>query len=263
MKLHAVERGDGPELICHPGGPGFGGDELHDLGGLDATRTLVLVDPRGTPTTGAAESYALDDYVTDLEELRGDRDTLDLLGYSHGGLVAAAYAIAHPKRVRKLVLASALAALTPEMQAEAERVVASKADEPWHAEAVAALAREEAADYETPEDMAAMWNAMAPIYFWRWDDRYRPHVEVDALPVQPLKDFNSTPFDLRADLARIEADTLVITGTDDFICGPAAAQVFADGVPQCEVVLIEDAGHFTFLEQPEAFAAAVEAFLSR
>jgi pimeloyl-ACP methyl ester carboxylesterase len=251
----------GPELFCHPGGPGFDGSELGDLGGLDATRTLVLIDPRGTKSP--ADSYALDDYVADLEELRGDRDTIDLLGFSHGGLVAAAYAIAHPERVRKLVLASALAAITPEMQTEAERVIASKAGEPWHAAAVEALAREEAADFETPEEMAAMWNAMAPVYFSRWDERYRQLVEVERLPVQPLKDFNATPFDLRPELGRIQADTLAITGTDDFICGPAAARVFADGIPRCEVVLLADAGHFTFLEQPEAFRTAVEAFLSR
>lgn len=250
-----------PELFCHPGGPGFDGGELGDLGGLDETRTLVLIDPRGSKAP--APSYALADYVADLEELRGDRETIDLLGFSHGGLVAAAYAIAHPGRVRKLVLASALAALTPEMQAEAERVIASKAGEPWHAEAVAALAREEAGDYETPEDMAAMWNAMAPIYFWRWDERYRPFVEVDALPVEPLKVFNATPFDLRPDLGRIAAETLVITGRDDFICGPAAAQVLADGIPQAEVVLLDEAGHMTFLEQPDAFRAAVESFLAR
>jgi pimeloyl-ACP methyl ester carboxylesterase len=161
------------------------------------------------------------------------------------------------------VLALALAAITPEMQEEAARVIESKAGEPWHADAVAALAREEAGDFETPEEMAAMWNAMAPIYFWRWDERYRPLVEVERLPVEPLKVFNGSTFDLRPELGRIQAETLAITGSDDFICGPAAAQVFGDGIPRCEVVLLENAAHFTFLEQPEAFVAAVEGFLSR
>ena len=65
-------------------------------------------------------------------------------------MVAAAYAAAHPDRVRKLVFASSLLAVTDEMTAEAERVLASKSGEPWHEAAMAALAREEAADYETP-----------------------------------------------------------------------------------------------------------------
>ena len=238
---------------------------MNDLGGLDATRTLVLVDPRGTGGSAEAETYLLDDYVGDLEELRhelGD-EQIDLLGFSHGGLVAAAYAIAHPARLRKLVLTVGLAAFTPEMQTEATRVIESLAAEPWHARATAALAREEAGDYGTPEEAAEMWNAMAPLYFSRWEERYRPLVEVERMNPEPLRQFNATPFDLRPDLGRIESETLVITGRDDFICGPAAAQVLADGIPRSELVIVEDAGHMIHLEQPAAYSAAVEAFLSR
>ena len=188
MKLHTTRRGKGPLLVCHPGGPGFDATELHDLGGLDATRTLLLVDPRGTGRSAEAETYALDDYVADVEELRSDlaEDRVDLLGFSHGAVVVAAYAIAHPEHVRKLVLTVGLAAFTPEMEAEAKRVIESRAAEPWHAAATAALAREEAGDYETPEDGAAMWNAMAPLYFSRWDERYRPLVEVERMNPEPL-----------------------------------------------------------------------------
>ena len=80
---------------------------------------------------------------------------------------------------------------------------------------------------------------------------------------EPLRQFNAAPFDLRPDLGRIRAETLVITGRDDFICGPAAAQVLADGIPGAEVVIVEAAGHMLHLEQPAAYSAAVEAFLSR
>lgn len=265
MKTHATRRGDGPLLVCHPGGPGFDGGELHDLGGLDATRTLLLVDPRGSGGTGAADSYLLADYVADLEELRAELalETIDLLGFSHGGLVAAAYAIAQPRHVHKLVLAGALAAFTPEMQEEAERAIAGTAEAPWHGDVVSALEREERGEYGTPEEAAAMWNLMAPVYFSSWDERYRPLVEVARIEPEPLKTFNATPFDLRPELGRIDAQTLVITGRDDFICGPAAAEVLVAGIPGAELVVLDGAGHFCFLEQPEAFRAAVEAFLSR
>jgi proline iminopeptidase len=265
MIPHTTRRGSGPLLVCHPGGPGFDGSELHDLGGLAATRTLLLVDPRGTGGSPNAETYALADYVGDLEELRVDlgEEQIDLLGFSHGGLVAAAYASAHPGRVRKLVVVVGLAAFTPEMEAEARRYIDGKAGEPWHAAAVAALAREEAGDYATPEEAALMWNAMAPLYFSRWHERYRPLVELTKMNPEPLRQFNATPFDLRDDLGRIDAETLVVTGRDDFICGPAAAQVLADGISGAELVVVEDAGHMLHLEQPEAFSSAVEAFLSR
>lgn len=265
MKLHTTRRGNGPLLVCHPGGPGFDGSELVDLGGLDSTRTLLLLDPRGTGGSDEAETYLLEDYVADVEELRADLgdEQIDLLGFSHGGLVAAAYAIAHPGRIRKLVLTVGLAAFTPEMQAEAERVIGSFAGEPWYADATAAIAREEAGDYGTPEEAAEMWNAMVPLYFSRWEERYRPLVEVTRMNPEPLSQFNATPFDLRPDLGCIDAETLVITGRDDFICGPAAAQVLADGIPGAELVIVENAGHMVHLEQPAAYSAAVESFLSR
>ena len=265
MRLHTTRRGDGPLLVCHPGGPGFDGSELHDLGGLDSTQTLLLVDPRGTGGSDPADTYLLEDYIGDLEELRTGLgvDRIDLLGFSHGGLVAAAYAIAHPSRVRKLVLTVALAAFTPEMEAEAKRAIDARAGEPWHAAAVAALAREEAGDYGDEEEAAQMWNDMAPLYFSRWDERYRPLVEVARMNPEPLRQFNATPFDVRPDLGTIEATTLVITGRDDFICGPAAAQVLVDGIPGAELAIVENAGHMLHLEQPDAFRTAVQGFLAR
>ena len=59
------------------------------------------------------------------------------------------------------------------------------------------------------------------------------------------------------------AEQAVIAGRDDFICGPAAAAPLADGIPKAELFLLDDAGHFMFLERPDAFRDAVEAFLSR
>ena len=63
-------RGSGPMLVCHPGGPGFAGAELGDLGGLSSSRTLALVDPRGTGGSDPAPGYSLDGYAADLDELR-------------------------------------------------------------------------------------------------------------------------------------------------------------------------------------------------
>jgi proline iminopeptidase len=148
------------------------------------------------------------------------------------------------------------------MQAEADRLVQRHAGEPWFPAAQAALAAEEAGTYSTPEDAAAMWNAMVPLYFAHWDERYRCAVEVERLDPEPLRQFNATPFDLRPQLGRIDADTLVITGREDFICGPAAAEVLVEGIRGARLVVVEDAGHMLFLEQPQVFVDAVETFLA-
>src|SRR4051794_29691587 len=98
--------GTGPMLVCHPGGPGFAGAELGDLGGLSATRTLVLVDPRGTGGSSEPRDYSLDGYAADIEELRVHLglERMDLLGFSFGAVVAISYATRY-QGLGKLVLA--------------------------------------------------------------------------------------------------------------------------------------------------------------
>src|SRR5262249_6471698 len=153
-------------------------------------------------------------------------DRLNLLGFSHGGMVAMAYTIAHPERAGRLVLANTLARVGEAQLAEAERMIASREDELWHADAVAALRAEEEGSYATPQDMARLWRAMAPMYFARWEDASRAFIEErsEIGNVESLRLFNANPPDLTGDLGRIAAPTLVLTGEDDFICGPATAR---------------------------------------
>jgi proline iminopeptidase len=204
--------------------------------------------------------------VADLEELRRHLglERLNLLGFSHGGMAAMAYAAAHPDRMERLVLASTLARVGPAQLEEAERLIAARAGEVWHAEAVAALEAEERGEYESPEDMLRLWKAMVPLYFKAWDEQARAFVEETSHigNVDALRLFNAGVPDLRDDLARITAPTLVVAGEDDFICGPASAREIAGGIPGAELVLVPNAGHFTYFEQPERFAAAVGDFVA-
>ena len=55
-ELHYELRGDGPLLVCQPGGPGRPGGYLDDLGGVH--RTLLLLDPRGAGRSEPAPSHA-------------------------------------------------------------------------------------------------------------------------------------------------------------------------------------------------------------
>src|SRR3954447_17764008 len=120
--------GDGPLLVCHPGGPGFSSRYFGDLAGLGESFTLILLDPRGTGGSDCPadpRAYDTADYVADLDELRTQLglERMLLLGHSHGGVVAAAYASTHPKRVARLVLASTLARFSEEQKAAMERMM--------------------------------------------------------------------------------------------------------------------------------------------
>ena len=269
-KLTYRREGSGPLLVCHPGGPGFSSRYLADLGGLGSTRELVMLDPRGTAGSdppGDSRAYTTSDYVADVEELREHLgvEQLDLLGHSHGGVVALAYGAAHPDRVGGLIAADTLVRLHPEEQ---EQLMERHRDEPWYDDALRALEQEDAGDYADDAELDAITRRFWPMYFGTFDERAAKYVDESLVGERgnpfALKLFNEgiEEWDLRGDLAAIEAPTLVITGEYDFICGPACAEDIASGIASSEKVLVEDCGHFTFVEQPEEFRAAIERFLA-
>jgi proline iminopeptidase len=69
-------------------------------------------------------------------------------------------------------------------------------------------------------------------------------------------------WDMRPELSHVSAPTLVVTGRQDFICGPACAADIADGIAGARKVLIDECGHFPYVEQPNAFRKAVASFLT-
>jgi pimeloyl-ACP methyl ester carboxylesterase len=86
----------------------------------------------------------------------------------------------------------------------------------------------------------------------------------DVICGAALKAFNDdtfTSFDLRPLLPAIDARTLVIAGTEDFITGPLCATEIAGLLPNAQLTLLDGVGHMIFVEAPEAVRAAVVAFL--
>ena len=263
--------GAGPLLVCHPGGPGFSARYLGDLAGLGESFTLILLNPRGSegsdrPTDPRA--YEIADYVSDVDELREHLglERMLLLGHSHGGVVAAAYAAAHPDRVERLVLASTLARFGDEQHAAMEAGMKAKAGEPWYADALAALEDEQAGRFQSDEELAALGLRELPFYFSRYGEAERAYLDTlrGEIPVaDALLLFNGeifATFDLRPELQRITAPTLVITGDDDFITGPVCAADFAP-IPGATTVLLPDCGHFVFVEARDRFREEATSFL--
>jgi len=264
--------GTGPLLVCHPGGPGFSSRYFGDLSGLGEHFTLALLNPRGSEGSDRPadpRAYETADYVSDLDELRAHLglDRMLLLGHSHGGLVAAAYAAAHPDRVERLVLASTLARFADEQVAAMQAGVRAKSGEPWYEDALAALEDEQEGRFETDEELGALAIREFPFYFARYGPSEQAYLETlrDEVPVaDALLLFNNEIFtttDIRPELPKIKARTLVITGRDDFICGPACAADFAS-IPGVKTVVLPDCGHFIFVEARDRFRVEVTAFLT-
>lgn len=89
-------------------------------------------------------------------------------------------------------------------------------------------------------------------------------LRVEIPNADALRLFNQeifTTFDLRPQLARTRASTLIITGEADFITGPLTVAEIAVHVPDARTVLIPAADHFIFVEARDGFCREVLSFL--
>jgi proline iminopeptidase len=265
--------GNGRTLVCHGGGPGFSSLYLGNLGGLDEDLELVLLDPRGTGGSDRPadpRAYAIDDYADDVEELREHLglERIDLLGHSHGGVVAMAYAARYPARVGRLILASTLARWAPEQESAMNEAMAGHEAEPWYEDALAALQTEQAGDFSSDEELGELAIREFPFYFAHFGEKEQAYLDtlrVETPNADTLLLFNKEifeSFDLRPELDRITAPTLVVTGELDFITGPVCAAEISAGIADVKTEILPGTGHFVFVESPEAFGQALLGFLA-
>ena len=272
-KLTYRKLGHGPVLVCHPGGPGFSSTYFSDLAALWEQNTLIMLNPRGTGGSDRPadpRAYQIDDYVADVESLREHLglERIQLLGHSHGGVIAIAYAATHPRRVRRLVLASTLARFGPEQETAMRKGMEKRAGQEWCADAIAALEEEQAGHFESDEELSQLVFRELPLYFAHYgavEAGYLDTLRTETINADALKLFNQeifTTFDLRSSLPSITSQTLVLTGDEDFICGPVCAEEICAGIPGARFVMVGDSGHQVFVEQPQSFHDEVADFLA-
>jgi proline iminopeptidase len=272
-KLTYRQLGNGPVLVCHPGGPGFSSSYFGDLAGLWERFTLIEINPRGTGASDRPSdprAYQIDDYVSDIEELRQHLglNHIRLLGHSHGGVVAQAYAAKYPDHVSRLVLASTLTRFGPEQDKAMRAGMEKRLDQPWAQDAFAALEAEQAGQFEGDQELSELVLREYPLYFAHYgaiEAGYVDTLRTEIINADALKLFNQeifTTFDLRNLLPDITAPTLVITGDEDFICGPVCSDDICTGIKSARKVIVGDSGHMVFVEQPQAFHDEVADFLS-
>ncbi|MFC7304438.1 alpha/beta fold hydrolase [Streptomyces monticola] len=275
LACHLSARASGgsePPVVCVPGGM-QDSVYLGDLGGLGAHRRLALLDLRGTGRSGTprdAASYRCDRLVDDVEALRAHigLETMDLLAHSGGANVAVQYAARHPERVGRLALITpSTRAVGIEITGDVRReTVELRRDEPWFAEASAAL-RSIVAGEATDEH----WQAIAPFYYGRWDAAARAHhaAEDEQRNHEALAAFGADgafdPDTTRSALGRLDAPVLLLAGEVDLAAPPSTTAEFGKLFPNSEsaaVVVQPGAGHFPWLDDPGHFAATVGAFLA-
>lgn len=271
-RLAYTELGSGPPLLCVPGGPGRASVYLEDLGGLDRERTLVRLDNRGTGMSEVPADPAtlrFDRMADDIEALRSHLglEQVDVLGHSAGTLLAQVWASRHPDRVGSLVLVTPVASLQGGSRSDLPAIWASRADEDWYADAKEAA---DALPHAAPAQYQALVRSVRPFLYGRWDSRQQEHA---ASADRQSNRRAEEAFRLGAedvDVATIErglrdvtAAVLVLGCALDGATGVDAVHEVAASFPSARTAVLDDAGHFPWVDQPEAFRSAVAAFLPR
>ncbi|MFD5480076.1 alpha/beta fold hydrolase [Streptomyces hawaiiensis] len=260
--------GEGPPLLCIPGGPMQGSVYLGDLGGLTAHRTLIRLDLRGTGRSAVPRdpaSYRCDRQVGDVEALRVELglERLDLLGHSAGANLAVLYAVRHPERVDRLALVTPSVfavglGITAEDRLETARL---RREEPWFAPAQASLEAITSGGAK-PAD----WDAVAPFWFGRWDDEARrfraaeQRQRNDEAAALYASDGAFEPDATRAALADLPSPVFVLAGAYDIAAPVRVMKEYAGLFPQARLVVQSGSGHFPWRDDPDAFVAALAAF---
>ena len=218
---------------------------------LGPGRRILRYDLRGHGQSAKLPGpYSLEDFVDDLRCLldRLEIERTVLAGFSLGGLIAQAFALAEPRRVEKLILISTVAGRT---EAERQRVL----------ERARTLAESGAASHLS--EAVERWFTAEFI-------ARRPEV----LEARRRRSLNNDPdcyaaayrvlaeSDLADRLHQIAAPTLVMTGENDAGSTPRMAKVIAERVPDCRLQILARLKHSVLLEAPDQVGQAIKRFLS-
>ena len=234
--------------------PGFGADHTAWAPVVPALARhfrVVLVDP---PGVGHGRELSADDRfdalatpLFDVLDMLGV-ETARLLGASMGGMIAMDFAARAPNRVSHLCTVCSMAKVEPHARAQVgERMVLLENEGPdvFATRMIADLVRP-AYRARHPKVVDAVAHAYALAL---------PRVAAVQRSARLLVDA-----DLRADLPRIRAETLIVHGADDVFVSREAARTLADAIPDATLWVLEHVGHHALLEARDELLDEVIAF---
>ena len=270
-RLHVVERGEGYPLFLVHGGPGLDhhmfGDYLDPL--ADRFR-LILVDLRanGLSDSCPTETWTLRQMAEDLgllADVMGFKKYA-LLGHSYGAFVVLQNAVDFPGRASQTIVSSGLPSAkyleTVWKNLENFEPVAlrEQVTKSWEREKVV----------QTREEVDRLLHDQLPFQFGNpLDPRIAECEQRTAGGVnspEVLRFFANADYgaiEVEDQLANVTQPVLVLAGRGDRTCVVEGAQAMAAGLPHAELVVFEESGHMTYVEENEKYLSAVRKFLNR
>jgi len=260
------EAGDATPVIVANGGPGL--SHIYMLQNdvwtrLSHHRQIVFYDQRGTGKSKHVKpdaSWGMDAQLADMEAVRAKFgfQKFDLVGDSYGGLLAMAYAAAHPEHIEKLILSDSAAPawkdivrVLPDVFPDVLEQIAAREKSNGNSPA--------AADQRIRDHFLMLFYSEAN------RDAYLAGVkDLESVPqVSAAVQKATKTLDLTPELPKFKFPTMVITGRYDMNVTPITAWNIYKAIPGAKFVVFERSGHLPSYEEPDKYVHVVDAFLSQ
>ena len=260
-----------PLVVIH-GGPVM--DHSYFIPHLDALARkyqLIFYDQRASGRSSVAVDNAtmnIKGLVNDIEMLRQELgyEKINLMGHSWGGLLAMNYAIDFPERLDKLILSNSMAPNVQDWNAESQEIGA-RVTQQDQAERQALISSGALAS-EDPRE------AVRTLLLQSFKHQMYDQANLQKLNLYVPIDFNQrnqafsalgpdlAAFDYYADLSQVKCPVLAVYGVTEPATHIYAAKMVG-AFPNARLEVIQNSGHFPFIENPEGFNKAVLAFLAQ
>ena len=205
---------------------------------------VIAYDRRGwgrTEVSSTEPSTTSDDLLAILDALKLQK--VHLIGTAAGGFTAFDFALSFPERLRSLVVANSIGGIQDE-----DFLALGRRIRPPAFDALPPELREVGPDYR----------AANPKGTERWVELEKISKALATSPAQKMRNRLTL-----AALEQIKVPTFLLTGGADMYAPPAIQQLFAAHIKSAEMLVVPDAGHSTYWEQPEAFNRAVLGFIRK
>jgi pimeloyl-ACP methyl ester carboxylesterase len=255
--LHFEVSGNGPAIVfAH----GLGGNHLswwQQVAHFAPRYTCVTFAHRGfAPSDPVAGGPDPADYAGDLEALVAHLKLTDvrLVGQSMGGWTVLEYAIAHPAKVKALVLSATSGTLD---RRGCDPSGGARYDA-WLADAEAKIRDGVGRGIHPAIGVPAAQRFPALHLLYRSIDDMAGALDKERLRAGLRRTATRT----LAELKQFRVPTLLIAGSEDVVFPSFLASAIAAALPCADAELMADAGHSPYFEQAATFNRRVEAFFA-
>lgn len=273
--FYRVAGHDGDPIVFLHGGPGGG----INIGGYDmeplAARghRLLMFDQRGAGRSEVikdANKLRIEDFVQDVEAFREKfgLEKIGIIRLSWGSAVALKYITMYPQHVTRVVFLSPISPTFALYQERLKQLDSLKTQKEREEESKAREKVRTAPDAEMPQLCDELFQAEHRLYVVDANHLKRARQDPCAYPAAGLRNrqfvFQANhaslgEWDFHSEMKEVKIPALVLEGAETNVPLEATRE-WVKSLPNARLLLIPNAGHQNWLDQPEAVISAMDEF---